>query len=62
MVLSHDAALFGDWGSPAFPNWHHLHLHQDVLPELRRLGVPDDDIDQMLVANPRQIFDAQGAY
>jgi phosphotriesterase-related protein len=62
MVLSHDAQLFNDWGSPAFPRWHYLHLHEDVLPELRRQGVSDDQIDQMLIENPRTIFEAQEPY
>jgi phosphotriesterase-related protein len=62
MVLSHDASLFTDWGSPTFPHWHYLHLDDDVLPELRRRGVTDDQIDQMLIENPRQIFENQEPY
>lgn len=38
------------------PNWHYEHISDDVLPELRRRGVTDDQIDQMLVANPRRYF------
>jgi len=62
MVLSHDAACHMDWSDPtamktAAPNWHFLHISQDVLPALRKRGVDDEQIDQMLVGNPRRIFE-----
>ena len=61
MVLSHDAACYIDWIDPnvlAFmPEWHYLHIHDDVLPYLREHGVTDDQIDQMLVGNPRRYFE-----
>jgi len=38
------------------PNWHYTHIHDDVLPALRERGVSDEQIDQMLVGNPREIF------
>ncbi|MFF0519957.1 phosphotriesterase [Actinomadura nitritigenes] len=63
MVLSHDASCFIDWFGPdpatvpAFaPNWNYRHISDDVLPALREAGVPDGQIDQMLVANPRRYF------
>jgi phosphotriesterase-related protein len=67
MVLSHDASCFIDWlpneAIPAvLPNWHYRHIHEDVLPALRERGVSDDDIDKMLVQNPRQFFSQAGAY
>ncbi len=67
MVLSHDASCFIDWLPEAelpvvLPNWHYLHIHNDVLPALRRRGVTDQQIDMMLVGNPRRIFAAQGGY
>jgi phosphotriesterase-related protein len=66
MVLSHDASCYFDWLDPAFagalPNWHYLHIENDVLPALRKLGVTDDQIDQMLVANPRRYFENTEAY
>ncbi|HEX5496002.1 MAG TPA: phosphotriesterase-related protein [Mycobacteriales bacterium] len=66
LVLSHDAACHVDWADPALlaglPNWHYLHLHNDVLPELRARGVTEEQIDQMLVGNPRRYFEATGAY
>ena len=40
MVLSHDASCFLDWLPAdlvpvAMPNWHYLHIHNDVLPALQ---------------------------
>jgi phosphotriesterase-related protein len=61
MVLSHDAMCTSDWFAPGvvpalMPKWHFAHLHEDVLPALREQGVTDDQIDTMLVANPRRYF------
>lgn len=61
MVLSHDAACYMDWVDPdafAFlPQWHYLHIEQDVLPYLRDQGVTEEQITTMLVDNPRRIFE-----
>jgi len=67
MVLSHDAACFMDWLPEdvvpvAMPNWHYLHIHNDVLPALKQRGVTDEQITTMLVDNPRKIFERQGGY
>jgi len=67
MVLSHDASCFIDWLDPdvvaeMMPRWHYLHISRDVLPALRGRGVTDEQIDQMLVDNPRSIFEVTGAY
>ena len=67
MVLSHDAACFSDWlperDLPAIlPNWHYLHIHNDVIPALKKQGVTDHQIETMLVANPRRIFENQAPY
>jgi phosphotriesterase-related protein len=67
MVLSQDAACFNDWlpeaALPAvLPNWHYLHIHNDVIPALKHRGVTEQQIATMLVHNPRKIFDRQGAY
>ncbi|HEY7545852.1 MAG TPA: phosphotriesterase-related protein [Blastocatellia bacterium] len=67
MVLSQDAACFNDWLpeaalSAVIPNWHYLHIHDDVLPALKRRGVTDEQINTMLVDNPRRIFERQGGY
>jgi phosphotriesterase-related protein len=66
MVLSHDAACYIDWIDPILlpfnPNWHYLHIEQDVLPAMRAQGVTDEQIDQMLVVNPRRYFETVQPY
>jgi phosphotriesterase-related protein len=67
MVLSHDASCFIDSLPEAalpqiLPNWHYLHIHNDVIPALKARGVTDEQLHQMLVENPRKIFERQGAY
>ena len=67
MVLSHDAACFNDWLPEAalpqvLPNWHYLHIHNDVIPALKARGVTDAQLEAMLVENPRNIFERQGGY
>ena len=62
MVLSQDAMCFTDWFPPGVreqvtPNWHFLHVLQDVVPTLRERCVTDDQIDQMLRGNPRDFFE-----
>jgi len=66
MVLSHDAACFNHWlperPLPAMlPRWHYLHIHNDVIPALRREGVTEDQLHTMLVENPRRIFEGARA-
>jgi phosphotriesterase-related protein len=61
MMLSHDAACYIDWMDPNvvpfMPDWHYLHIEQDVLPYLRDHGVTEDQITTMLVHNPRRYFE-----
>ncbi|HEY5336218.1 MAG TPA: phosphotriesterase-related protein [Mycobacteriales bacterium] len=61
MVLAHDAACYIDWIDPAvkpmLPQWHYLHIEQEVLPYLREHGVTDEQITAMLVDNPRRYFE-----
>jgi len=64
MVLSHDANCWSDMLSEEQkkrhrPNWHYNHISDDILPALRKAGVSDDHIDQMLVRTPRAIFEAR---
>jgi len=67
MVLSHDASCYFD-ALPeetlpiALPNWHYLHIHNDVIPALKQRGVTDEQLTTMLVDNPRRIFSNQGGY
>ena len=67
MVLAHDASCYIDWLPEAalplvLPNWHYLHIHNDVLPALRARGVSEDQITTMLVDNPRRIFSHDSGY
>ena len=67
MVLAHDASCYIDWLPEAalpvvLPNWHYLHIHNDVLPALRERGVTEEQITTMLVDNPRAIFSVRGGY
>ncbi len=62
MILSQDASCFTDWFPPGLreqmaPNWHFLHVLQDVLPALHERGVSDAQVDQMLRENPRVFFE-----
>jgi phosphotriesterase-related protein len=66
MVLSHDAACFNDWlpegvVAAALPSWNYFHIHDDVLPALKKAGVTDGQIETMLVDNPRKILERDGA-
>jgi len=63
MVLSHDANCWSDMLSEedkrrTRPLWHYNHISDDILPALRKAGVTEEQIDQMLVRNPRAIFEA----
>lgn len=67
MVLAHDASCYIDWLPEAalpfaLPNWHYLHIHNDVLPALRQRGVSEEQITTMLIGNPQAIFSHGGAY
>ena len=67
MVLSHDTHCVSDWPNPQrlrerLPDWRFSHIPQDVVPALRAAGVSQEEVDQMLIANPRAIFERQGGY
>jgi phosphotriesterase-related protein len=61
MVLSQDASCYIDWIDPkvrpTLPQWHYLHIEEDVLPYVREHGVTDEQIQTMLVDTPRQYFE-----
>ena len=66
MVLAHDASCYIDWIEPSvlavLPQWHYLHIEQDVLPYLREHGVTEEQITTMLVDNPRRYFENTATY
>jgi phosphotriesterase-related protein len=66
MVLSQDASCYIDWVDPdvmaMLPQWRYTHIHEEVLPYLREHGVTDEQIETMLVGNPRRYFENVGTY
>ena len=67
MVLSHDWSCFMDIVDQADrrrmnPHWGWTHISEEVLPALLERGVSQQQIDQMLIENPRRIFATQGGY
>ncbi|GAC1608924.1 MAG: phosphotriesterase-related protein [Mycobacteriales bacterium] len=61
LTLSHDASFFSVNLEPAtrnrlMPNWNHRTVSDRVLPEMRRRGVTDETIEQIMVANPARIL------
>ncbi len=62
VVIAHDASCTIDWfpaeaRAQAAPNWHYRHISEDVLPALRAKGVTEDDLEAILVRNPRRYFE-----
>jgi phosphotriesterase-related protein len=41
---------------PLIANWHPTHLFKNVIPVLRQGGVTDEQIQTILVDNPRRLF------
>ena len=67
MVLSHDTNCFMDTMPRArtrewAPNWHFLHITNDVLPALRERGVSEAQITVMMEENPRRFFSHRDPY
>jgi len=58
--LSHDAACFMDFmvGDPNFADERptYLHISGEILPVLRKAGVTEEQLDQLLVDNPRRFL------
>jgi len=68
IVLSHDAVAATHWAMdrmhdpvPTRPSAFNV-ISDEVLPALRQRGVDEARIDQMLVKNPRKIFECQATY
>jgi phosphotriesterase-related protein len=66
IVLSQDASCYIDWLAPGvmdlLPQWHYTHIYDDVLPYVRERGVTEEQIETMLIANPRGYFENSFAY
>jgi phosphotriesterase-related protein len=60
LILSHDTSCYLRWGDELralSPKWQYTHIVEEVLPGLRRLGVSAAQIEEMMIANPRSIFE-----
>ncbi|WP_336792843.1 phosphotriesterase-related protein [Gordonia malaquae] len=62
ITLAHDANCFIDYFSPEHkhaiaPNWNYTHISKDVIPALLDGGVTEEDINTILVTNPRRHFE-----
>jgi phosphotriesterase-related protein len=67
IVLSQDASCFIDWFDKetieaVMPNWKYTHISEDVIPALLERGVPQGRVDEMMVGNPRRIFENVAPY
>jgi phosphotriesterase-related protein len=67
LVLSQDFASYADIideqaRAALNPDWSYLRVIRDVVPALRERGVDENDIERMLVGNPRSIFSARTVY
>jgi phosphotriesterase-related protein len=67
IVLSHDVTCYGDWlprdlGGGSLVDWVQTHISDKVVPALLEAGVTGEQVDQMLVANPRRILERRGPY
>jgi len=67
MILSHDYSCYldlfdDDVRAAQFPNWSYTYISDRVLPALKERGVTQAQVHQMLVTNPRRIFEHQGPY
>jgi phosphotriesterase-related protein len=63
IVLSHDASCFGDWFPDDIqdlaPSWNFTHISTAVIPALLDRGLSMDDINVILVDNPRRYLEAK---
>lgn len=62
MVLSHDAAIYShvtppSWRAANAPRWRMDTIPRHIVPALLEAGVSRDQIDQMLIRNPRRLLE-----
>ena len=70
VMVSHDTVncWLGAYGntdpielSKALPNWRMTHLFEHIFPELKRMGMSQDDLDHIVIENPRRYVDEAAA-
>ncbi len=66
VMVSHDTVNCWQGGydgaNPAdlektLPNWRMTHLFENIFPELKRMGMRQEDLDDIVIANPRRYFE-----
>ena len=66
IMVSHDTVncWVGSYngGDPAdllktLPNWRMTHMFENIFPELKRMGMTQEDLDHIIVENPRRWFE-----
>ena len=67
LLLSHDAAAWSQWRSVEDrqkhkPRWHFQHVFDSIVPALLGAGVSENQVNEMLVENPRRLFSACEPY
>ena len=67
IVLSHDSMCCIHWGQvqalrQANPNWTSTYIPDVIAPAMLDRGISEAHLEQMLVTNPRRVFETQGAY
>jgi phosphotriesterase-related protein len=67
IVLSHDVTCYGDWlprdlGGGMLTDWVQTHICDKVVPALLAAGVTAEQVEQMLVGNPRRILERRDPY
>ncbi|NPT54852.1 phosphotriesterase family protein [Paraburkholderia elongata] len=61
VVISQDypVCLLGRFGvnlEQIAPNWGITHIFKSIIPRLKEMGLTDEDVETILVSNPRQLF------
>jgi phosphotriesterase-related protein len=67
ILLSHDTVnlwlgrplVFPESVEQLLANWHITHLFDNIVPTLKNAGVTDEQIDQIFIENPKNLFDAR---
>jgi phosphotriesterase-related protein len=61
LILSHDTSCYLRWGDSLralVPKWEYTHIVDEVLPGLRERGVSGEQVEEMMVGNPRRVFES----
>lgn len=64
LTISHDAGIFSvntppSWRAKTAPNWHHANISDRILPEIRKRGVSEETIHQIMVTNAARVLTGQ---